>query len=157
MKTIHDWIIHYQAFIREDINGAGMVLCASLTIMIFMFMVNGWYEATKRSSFPFSNWSHMPGVPMACALLWVFGAETYRTGAIWHIYHFSSDHTQSAVGSFAEVTFWPTLGYLVAGIILIFALIRCTFLFAPPTWRKHVWVCSLLTSLGFVLLSHLSR
>src|ERR1700742_13306 len=134
MNSLHAFIVEYQAAIRQDINGAGMVLCAALALMIFVFMCNSWINA-NRKNMNLTAWAHMPGVPMACALLWLFGAETYRTGAIWHIYYSAPSHTTYAIGQFADATFWPTLGYLMAGGVLIGALLRCTFLFAPPLLR----------------------
>jgi hypothetical protein len=157
MRMLHDLIVAYQVDIREDINGVGMVLCGSLTLMIFVFMCNSWVHALRKH-ISMSAWVHMPGVPMACALLWVFGAETYRTGAIWHIYRFapSQGQSSSAVGSFAAVSFWPTFGYMIAGGVLIGALLRCTFLFAPPFFRRIVWLTSTFVAVGFIIISHLT-
>lgn len=154
MNTIYQELLVNQALIRENINGACMVLFAVLSLMIFVFMINSWLETIRKAHASFGDWSHMPGVPMACAMLWVFMAETYRTYAIWSIYRFSPSHTTAAIGTFADVRFGPTLGYLIAGIILVSAALRCTYLFAPPLIRRWVWNAAWGFAFFFLTISH---
>lgn len=154
MNAFRVFIIIHQAYIREAINGIGMVLCMNLSLMVAINLYQTWYY-NHRSK----HWTHVPGVSMACALFWVFASETYRTGAIWHIYRYAPVYTDSvsAIGSFGDVPFGPTFGYLFAGVTLILALLRCTFLFAPPTIRKYVVLLSVYLSLGFLFISWLTE
>ena len=136
-----DWVFIQQALIREVINGLGMVLFMTLTIMISVFMWDTWVAAK-----PGRDWRHAPGMPTACALWWVFAAETYRTGAIWALYnigkhlHNSPYPTFTGVGVFGEAGFATSFGYLIAGMMLIGGLQRSIYIFTPPEWKRRVWL-----------------
>lgn len=152
MNSIRDFILLHQAYLREAINGMGMILCLNLALLIIAHLYVVWYRNHVR----LGHWSRVPGVDMACGLFWVFAAETYRTGAIWHIYRFSPSHDSSSIGTFADAQFWPTTGYLCAGLVLIAGLLRCTHLFAPPAIQKVAWLYSLCLSIAFLILSQLA-
>lgn len=142
-----DWVVTHQALIREVINGLAMVLFLVLSIMIMVFMWDA-FAAHVLDRKTTRDWTHTPGVPTACALWWVFAAETYRTGAIWYLYNVGKHvHTSpyptaniAGVGVFGESGFGTSFGYLIAGIMLVCGLQRCIYIFTPPEWKRRVWV-----------------
>lgn len=174
MTMLYYWVVLYQATIREVINGAGMILFLTLSIMILTFLWDTWVENSSATIFikrrqgmnpPVRDWRTVPGVPTACALWWVFAAETYRTGAIWYLYnvgrhlHTSPYPTATApgIGVFGEAGFGTSFGYLVAGIAMICGLQRCIYIFTPPEWKKRVWVYASIGAVVFCLLPSLAN
>jgi hypothetical protein len=144
-----EFIVLYQATIRECINGVGMVLCLTLATMISIFLWDSWVSSSDGK-----NWIGIPGVPTACSLWWVFTAETYRTGAIWWLYNVGKHHHRDVdfgVGVFNEAGFFATFGYLIAGVMLCGGLLRAIYIFSPPTWKRRVWVYAALASIAFIL------
>lgn len=152
------FVVQNQALIREYINGAAMVLCLTLTIMITIFLWDTWVTTLAHRDWLThyrNNWTRTPGVPTACALWWIFAAETYRTGAIWWLYTIGSREVRRdnpGLGVFSEAGFWPSFGYLIAGLILIAALLRAIQRFTPPHWRPRVWIFAAVASALFVTL-----
>lgn len=163
------FIVAYQALIREVINGVGMVLFLTLTLLVMVFMWDTWVENSSymmllrsRSGLTVTSrdWRETPGIPTACALWWVFAAETYRTGAIWWLYnvgrhHHRIQHTTDisgpGVGVFNEAGFFASFGYLIAGVMLCGGLLRAIYIFTPPGWKHKVWVYASLASVLFIL------
>jgi hypothetical protein len=158
MHWLVDFVINYQALIREYINGVGMVLCMTLAIMITVFLWD-----TFLTSKDGRTWTHIPGVPTACALWWVFTAESYRTGSIWWLYNVgkyshSSPYPEPAnIGVFNEAGFIASFGYLVAGIMLCVGLLRAIYIFTPPVWKRKVWLYAAIASMAFILSPTLYR
>lgn len=149
-----DWVVHYQALIREYINGVGMVLCLTLSLMISIFLWDSWVSSSDGKS-----WTSMPGVPTACALWWIFTAESYRTGAIWWLYNvgkhnhsspYPVDMSGPGIGVFNEAGFFASFGYLLAGLMLCFGLLRGIYIFTPPQWKRRVWLYASVASVVFI-------
>lgn len=159
-----EWVVSHQALIREVINGLCMVLFLTLTLMVMVFMWDAFADnfiERREKRIPHStSWTTTPGVPTACALWWVFAAESYRTGAIWVLYnigkalHRSPYPTSSndGVGVFGEAGFGSTFGYLVAGVMLIGGLQRSIYIFTPPEWKRKVWFYATAGGVVFCLL-----
>lgn len=140
------FVVHNQAMIREMINGSTMILCLVLALMIFVFMWDTMIEyMDKRVGFtPVAwlrsrhEWSNAPGVPTACALWWVFAAESYRTGSVWTLYQMGKLENDNGA-FFAPAGYFTSYGYLLAGVALIGGLLRAIYIFTPPEWKSKVW------------------
>jgi hypothetical protein len=152
---IEDYVVHYQALIREVINGSAMVLCMSLTIMIGVFMWDSialWVTHKIRGPGKRGNiastglsWHEVPGIQTACALWWIFLAESYRTGAVWLLYNMGKAQKESGIffgvgGFYGSSAYWSSYGYLCAGVVLNAGLLRAIFIFTPPEWKNRVWI-----------------
>jgi hypothetical protein len=150
-----DMVVINQALIREWINGSAMILCLTLTIMICIFMWDTaveWYASNSGKSFARTkrHWSFSPGIKTACALFWVFAAETYRTGAVWFLYQIGKNAKD--VGAFFDAgAYWSSYGYLMAGIALNGGLLRAIYIFTPPDWKDYVWILSLIAAVLFCM------
>lgn len=156
---MYDWIVAHQALIREVINGFCMVLFLVLTVLVMIFMWDAF--VTSKTS----RWTNTPGVPTACALWWVFAAESYRTGAIWWLYNVGKDHhtspyptaSSTGIGVFGDAGFMSTFGYLVAGVMLIFGLQRSIYIFTPPEWKRKIWLQATIAAGAFCLFPSVVR
>jgi hypothetical protein len=127
-----NFLLQYQAVIRECINGVASVLFLTLTAMITVFLWDTW---VAKGPVPYTKWASLPGVPTACVLLWIFGAESYRTFNVWLTYVQGGHY----VGAFGTGSVGSTIGYLLAGIVLNIGLLRAIYIFTPPDWRR-VWI-----------------
>lgn len=145
---MNDFVTQHQALIREVINGYAMILCMTLSLMIGVFMwdsIIDWYAGNRARTV--KSWAEVPGIQTACALWWIFVAETYRTGAVWTLYQLgkhADEHSIFLDGS----AYWSSYGYLLAGIILNVGLLRAIYIFTPPEWKNRVWIYA---SLGGVM------
>jgi hypothetical protein len=152
---MYNWIVTHQALIREVINGFCMVLFLALTLMVLVFMWDTWVVTNPKR-----DWRTAPGMPTACALWWIFAAESYRTGAIWALYNIGKhDHRSpfptadaAGIGVFGEAGFWSTFGYLTAGVMLIVGLQRAIYIFTPPEWKRKVWLYATISAGIFCLI-----
>jgi hypothetical protein len=161
-----DTVVIHQALIRELINGSAMVLCLSLTIMIGVFMWDSialWYTHKikgpgKRGNIASTglSWHEVPGIQTACALWWVFLAETYRTGAVWLLYNLAKGQKDVGV-FFGYGAYWSSYGYLFAGIVLNLGLLRAIYIFTPPQWKSRVWVYASIGAVVFCSLPTIAR
>lgn len=146
MTSFEQFVFNHQVLFREEINGAAMILCSVLSLMIVSYLCMAWWGNED------GHWTRTPGVPTACGMFWIFTAEAYRTGAIWAVYQFHFIPT----GPFTDVKFWPTLGYIVAGCIFNVGLLRCIYLFSPPVLRWAPGYFALLLATGFIIMSQLA-
>lgn len=143
-----EMIVQYQALIREVVNGVCMILFLTLTLMVGVFMWDSIIESFGATST--RSWRSVPGIHTACALWWVFLAETYRTGAVWCLYQ-SGKRGQDIGAFFAGTGYLSSLGYLFAGVALIGGLLRAIYIFTPPEWKRQVWVYASAGAVVFVL------
>jgi hypothetical protein len=147
-----EWIVVHQALIREVINGFCMILFLTLSLMVLVFMWDTWIASNSTR-----DWRGAPGMPTACALWWVFAAETYRTGAVWVLYNIGRSHNTSpyptanniGIGVFGDAGYWSTFGYLIAGFMLVGGLQRAIYIFTPPSWNRRIWLYSTLSASVF--------
>lgn len=143
-----DFIVHHQALIREVINGYAMILCLTLSMMVGVFMwdsIVDWYGHPRIRAT--RSWHEVPGIQTACALWWIFIAESYRTGAVWMLYQIGK-HEHDVSIFFDGDAYWSSYGYLLAGTILNVGLLRAIYIFTPPEWKNRVWIYA---SLGGVM------
>lgn len=143
-------IVEHQATIREFINGACMILFLTLTIMVAVFMWDSLVETLAKRQ-PVRSWRAVPGIEVACALWWVFLAETYRTGAVWTLYQVGRRSNETTGTFFAGAGYASSVGYLLAGVFLIGGLLRAIYIFTPPEWKRRVWVYASVGAVLFVL------
>lgn len=152
-----DIVVEYQALIREWINGSAMILCLTLTLMIVVFMWDTaveWYANKRNREFarPRRSWTHSPGIQTACALFWVFSAETYRTGAVWALYQIGKRQRPRDLSIFFDSgAYWSSYGYLFAGLALNLGLLRAIYIFTPPDWKNKVWILAAITAVLFCM------
>lgn len=144
--AITDIVVLNQALIREVINGYAMILCLALTMMVGVFMwdsVVDWYERAAAGRNPLAKtgatWAEVPGIQTACALWWIFLAETYRTGAVWMLYQIGKNANDNGP-FFSSGAYWSSYGYLLAGVVLNLGLLRAIYIFTPPEWKDRVWI-----------------
>lgn len=152
-----DFLLGYQALIREIINGYAFVLLLTLTLMITVFLWDTW---VKEGPMTYDRWARFPGVATACCLWWIFGAEAYRTCNVWLTYNLGKMMARatlsqsltgfSGVGMFSASGVSSTLGYLVAGLIFNLALMRAIYIWTPPDWKSRVWLYASAGALIFV-------
>jgi hypothetical protein len=64
-------------------------------------------------------------------------------------------HLLSGDGIPQSVEYWSDFAFIIAGVALVPALLRCTFIFTPPKWGHWIWVVSATSTIAFLLLSHL--
>lgn len=144
-----DFVVQQQALIREVINGFGMILCLTLSIMIGAFMWDSialWCMNKPMGR----SWHAVPGIQTACALWWIFAAESYRTGSVWMLYNIGKGQKDDGVFFSADPgAYWSSYGYLLAGIVLNIGLLRAIYIFTPPEWKDRVWVYASLGAVAF--------
>lgn len=148
-----DSVVVHEAIIREVINGCAMMLCLTLTIMIGVFMwdsVAEWYARSMNGTLKAATrtWKDVPGIQTACALWWVFLAESYRTGAVWVLYNLAKGQKDVGV-FFGYGAYWSSYGYLFAGTILNLGLLRAIYIFTPPEWKSRVWIYAAIGAVVF--------
>jgi hypothetical protein len=149
-----EFLLTHQALIREMINGTAFILCLTLALMITVFLWDTW---VIKWPLTYHEWADVPGVPTACALWWIFASEAYRTANVWLTYNLgkieaSADlgRTIVGVGMFGGGTAASTVGYLLAGLVLNAALLRCIYIFTPPDWKRRVWLYAVVGALAFI-------
>lgn len=143
-----EMIVQYQALMREVINGVCLILFMTLTLMVGVFMWDSLVESFGAT--PARSWRTVPGIHTACALWWIFVAETYRTGAVWFLYQLGKrDADEGAF--FAGTGYASSIGYLFAGVALIGGLLRAIYIFTPPEWKRQVWIYASTGAVVFVL------
>ena len=147
--SIIDLIVQHQALIREVINGTCMILFLTLTLMIGIFMWDTIIDSMGARTVH-RNWRSVPGIHTACALWWVFLAESYRTGAVWSLYQLGKREADTGT-FFAGAGYASSIGYLLAGFALIGGLLRAIYIFTPPEWKRRVWVYASAGAVVFVL------
>jgi hypothetical protein len=125
-----------------------MVLFFTLTLMVGVFMWDSIVES--MGAVPARSWRTVPGIHTACALWWVFIAETYRTGAVWALYQLGKREADTGA-FFAGAGYASSIGYLIAGFSLIGGLLRAIYIFTPPEWKRRVWVYASIAAVVFVL------
>lgn len=172
-----DFVVVHQALIREWINGYAAVLCMALTSMIVVYMwdtfveyssatvfvkLGGVFEGRRRPLPAERDWRHAPGIPTACALFWVFAAESYRTSCVWALYQIGkAQGTNVASVFFDSTSYWSSYGYLLAGIALNGGLLRAIYIFSPPDWKRAVWKLAAVAAALFcaspTIIYHLAR
>lgn len=135
--------------IREWLNGSLLPLTLNLTLVLFMYMLQNFYEARRdRVSF-----FKIPGIQTVCVLFWVFLAESIRAGSVWYYLRMQNHGFNPTM----EITAILNLVLVIVGIVLISSVLRCTYIFSPPQIRGAFWVYSLSITIVFMLLSHLMR
>lgn len=131
------------AEIRELVNGSIFPLMISLSIIILCFL----YFVRKYNG---PEWRQTAGVGTACVLFWIFASEAARSGAAWLVLR-----TQNAGYPTQEVLFYTTGTYIIAGIILAYAALRCIYFFTPPAWGNKAWIASGILVVVFLCVSEI--
>jgi hypothetical protein len=148
-----DFLMGNQALIREIINGYAFILLLTLTIMITVFLWDTW---VREGPWSYDRWSHFPGVPTACCLWWIFGAEAYRTCNVWLTYNLGKVESRATmgqaigVGMFSANSAVSTICYMFAALVLNLALLRAIYIWTPPDWKERVWLWASLAAIIFV-------
>lgn len=139
--------ISQNLIIREWLNGSLFPLTANLAFIIGVYIWQTRQYGLARAV----NWRSLPGVQTACALFWVFGAESVRAGFVWIILRTTNDgyRMNAAFEAFAN------FALVVGASLLVFWTLRCTYIFTPPSIRRYYWIYSLALTTAFLLLSHL--
>lgn len=137
---VDSWIVEQQSFIRELINGGLMVTCAWCAAICALYVVQMWIDDKGDG-----EWRNHLGTRVACALAWVFGFESYRTGSIWSVYYDASMAAPNT-GSFNQ-----TVGFMIGGIGLIIAILYSTYLFSPPRQKARLWAFSFISAVLFLM------
>jgi len=133
--------------IREWLNGSLLPLSLNLAIIIAVFLWDSWIEAREGNL----NWWTMSGVPTGCALFWIFILDGTRAGSVWIILRITND----GVPVPQWVRDYSTVALIVAALGLAITMLRCTFLFTPPRWGNAYWIYSVVSTVLFLIVSHL--
>lgn len=137
-----EWFLNAPLAVREVLNGAAFPLSVMLLLII------GWYlfETYRRYG---HGWTREPGVATACALAWMFFAESCRAGIVWYALRVQND------GGKLTDTFKVASNIIlvVAGVVLVLSLLRCTFIFTPPHLGNWTWIVSLFITATFLSFS----
>lgn len=128
--------------VREALNGAAFPLSLFLTMSVCFYL---WQTFVLYGP----GWTRQPGVSTACALAWLFFAETCRAGSVWFILQANND------GRVIPQNTIFTLNCILAAstIVLVLAFLRCTFLFTPDHLGNMTWIMSFIVALLFVIIS----
>lgn len=148
-------VLEQNLLIREWLNGSLFPLTANLALVIGVYLYQCFYEAKRDGK----SWLHVAGIQTACALFWVFGAESVRAVFVWLSLRTKNDGHQLA----PFVDQFSTAMLIFAAAVLVAAVLRCTYLFTPPLvmirgrrfpFRQVFWVYSLAVTVAFVVFSH---
>lgn len=142
---VYEFFMRHQSLIRENVNGATSVTCLVLAAVVALFMIESRNEG--------GDWRHLPGVPTACALFWVFTAEWYRTASIWWLYRNPATRHIASLNDNAIGMGW-SLGYSISGILLIMGLLRAVYMFTPPLFQESLWRITFIYIVMFLIGSH---
>lgn len=112
--------------IREFLNGGLFPLSVILAAIICIFLLD--VRAVRGR-----NWRQADGVEVSCALGWLFTAEAIRAGCAWLILH-----TQNRGGDPAQADLLFNVLFIISGVALFAAFIRCIYLFTPTEWRRWI-------------------
>lgn len=136
-------LIPLNLIIREWLNGSLFPLSAFLCFVICVFLHDTWREEGK-------GWRKTPGIATACCLAWIFFCESIRAGGVWWILRTMNDGQVVSIW-----TQWViNVAFMFSAGALVVTILRCTFLFSPPRWGHRYWLASAITTLCFLLLSH---
>lgn len=137
-----DWSALGPLDLREILNGAVLSLSIVLLAIMCLYLL-ATYRMYGR------GWSKESGTATACALAWMLFAEACRSGVVWYTLRAQND------GAELSETFRVTsdIVLVVAGVILVLSLLRCTFIFTPPHLGNWTWIFSLLLTSTFLSLS----
>jgi len=133
--------------IREWLNGSLFPLSLNLAVIIGVFIWDSFVHSLEDGT---PRWWRLPGVPTACVLFWIFGMESVRAISVWAILH-TTNQNKSMPDWVVETA---TYSLVLASIVLLVALLRCTYLFSPPKWGHAFWIYSAVSTLLFLLLSN---
>lgn len=131
--------------IREWLNGGLLPLNICL-----MLAIGHSLNCARREHG--RGWTQMPGVASACAFWWIFCADGIRAGLVW-----LTLRTQNRGGSIAAIDALLTYGYILAAAIGVLASLRCIYLSTPRSVGHWGWILSALSTVAFVVTSHLMR
>lgn len=133
--------------IREWLNGSLTPVSFNLTAILAFFLLQSYWEG-RALGIP---WTRLPGVTTGCTLFWIFGADTIRAGWVWVILRTANNGLPIS----PWIEWLSNVSFFTAGIMLILAMLRCTYIWAPPKIRRAYLIYSIATTLLFLLLSHL--
>lgn len=128
--------------IREALNGAAFPLSLALTLAICFYLASMFASYGR-------GWTRQPGVSTACALAWLFLAETCRAGSVWFFLQAGNDGRRVS----ESTTFYLNCLLAASAVILVLSLLRCTYLFTPPRLGNAPWIVAILAATAFVSLS----
>lgn len=128
--------------IREWLNGGLLPLNLCLCFVIARFLWDAWRMWG-------AGWTHAPGVRGACALFWIFAADAARAGFVWIILRTQNRHLSSRL-----VEQISNIGFMIAALVALLAILRCIYVFTPKTWGHRGWVFSACLTAAFLALSH---
>lgn len=131
--------------IREWLNGSLFPLSLFLTYVILVFLWD-----TRQEIGP--GWQREKGIATACALAWIFFCESIRAGGVWFILRTTNDGHVISVW----MQWIINIAFMFSAAALVITILRCTFLFSPPRWGHRYWVASAITTLLFLIASHLT-
>lgn len=130
--------------VREILNGATFPLSVVLLVIIGQYLLTTYVSYGK-------GWTREPGVSTACALAWVFFAESCRAGCVWYILR--ETNAGRKIPEYAQVT--TNIILMVAGVVLVMSLLRCTFTFTPPRLGNWTWIFSVVLTALFLSFSQI--
>jgi hypothetical protein len=133
--------------IREWLNGSLLPLTANLAFIIGVYLYQA-YQYGKSHGF---TWTRLEGVPTACALFWVFLAESIRAGFVWILLRTTNDGFKVS----PDFETFSNVSLIFGAAILVASVLRCTYIFTPPYYRRVYWVFSLVTTVSFLIVSHI--
>lgn len=128
--------------LREILNGAILSLSIVLLAIMCLYLF-ATYQMYGR------GWSKESGTATACALAWMLFAEACRSGVVW--YTLRSQNSGTELSETFKVVSDVVL--VVAGVILVLSLLRCTFIFTPPQLGNWSWIFSLFLASVFLSFS----
>lgn len=149
MMNILNTVSVNNIFIREWLNGCLIPLNLSMMAIIT-------YTVWRQTHFSW-GWNKYPGANSACALWWVFFADTLRSIMAWAILRQSQLSGNVIVMDTYRTSPIATLIYISAGIIATAATLRCIWCLTPKDGRRYTWVTALAFTLGFVGLGFLGN
>ena len=142
---MYDEMLRHNLIMREWLNGSLLPLNLSLIFVIGLFLWDTYQENHR-------GWSVVAGVPVACALWWIFAADAVRAGTVWMILRLSNRIPAIAVldPSTGTAMAWANVALIMAGIAGVMASLRCAYLFTPKAWGHWYWIGTALVTLSFL-------
>lgn len=140
-------IVNSNLLIREWLNGSLLPLTLNLSIVIGVYLFHSVSDARRSNT----RLSDVPGVKTAHVLFWIFLAESIRAGSVW--FSLRAQNSGKAVPPHVQDVLDMLL--VVCVVVLMAAVLRCTYIFSPPQIRGIFWIYSLTATIMFVLLSHM--